>query len=834
MKQDSDFVLNGKGRSIPVQTTPLAHWPDRSVKWLRCDFLVDMAPEEQVHLRLEPVKTLKHAQEVIYCNSAGNMIEIDTGAAFFVLDSSRLLPFRRVRVEGQDILGDTGSDLWLKDQDNLKLPAVIEKTAIEARGPVRLTLNIKGHFGRDKKLLFQARLHFYTGTAKTCIEFTLHNSRAAKHPDGIWDLGDPSSFLFKELVVSLSLNKDFGADYYYKTSIGEPWRTFEKGGPLIIYQESSGGENWCSPNHRNRNGNVPMTIRGYQVLQDDHVIMTGKRAGPILWAGPSTNGLSVVLSQFWQEFPKAMGFHDDMINISFFPEKFPDLHELQGGEQKTHLLHLDFATTLDQAGWGLGPPEITFSQETIGQSGLSNDITGGEPADPQYLEFTAAALEGPNNFMAKREMVDEYGWRNFGELYADHEAVYHRGKRPFVSHYNNQYDAVASFYREYFRTGDFRWAGLASDLARHVIDIDINHTDEDREEYCHGLFWHTDHYLDAGLSTHRSSSREHLKHKNPAFVGGGPAAQHCYTTGLMVHHLLTGNPRFREEVLRLADWCYLSLKGPQTILASFLRAKKYLHSWWRGKREAGIWPCFPLDRGTGNCLSAALDAFELSSDRKYLDIATRLIQGTVHPNDNIASRDLNNVERWWSYTVFLVATGKYLEKKSELNEFDNDYVYAKDTLLHYAGWMAENEYPTLTRPGVLEYPNETWAAQDLRKSVVFYLAARYAPSENRKRFIERCRFFLTESFKELQSRETRFLTRPMVLALQNGWIPDPGESVHPVHERKSPGSGQYSSSPFRYTMPGLFRRILSDVAGCCAKTNLKREWNWLKARIKNK
>jgi len=834
VKPNSAFVLKGDGRSIPVQTTPLTHWPDKSVKWLLCDFLIDMEPAEQLRLSLEPGGPGKNPQRGIGCRFIDNSVEVDTGIASFVIDSSTLLPFRQVMSDGRELLDQGGGKLWLKDQDNLKLHAAIEKIDIEAQGPIRFTIHIAGHFGKDKRVLFQSRLLFYAGTAKTCLELTLHNPRAAEHPGGIWDLGDPASFLFKEFVASLPLNKSYRANQYFKTSQAEPWQACREGKSLMIYQESSGGENWDSSNHRNRNGRVPMTIRGYQVLQDDRVVAAGDRAQPVLWSGSGDRGVSIVLPGFWQEFPKALSIHEDTIDTSFFPEKFPDLHELQGGEQKTHLLYLDFAASLDQAGWGLEPPETTLSPETMRRSGLFQETVGDQSPGPNYQEYLDAALGGPTSFMAKREIVDEYGWRNFGELYADHEAIYHKGEKPLVSHYNNQYDALGSFYREYFRTGDSRWAELASDLARHVIDIDINHTDEDREEYCHGLFWHTDHYLDAGLSTHRSSSREHLKHKKPAFVGGGPAAQHCYTTGLMAHYLLTGNLRFREAVLRLADWCYLSLRGPQTVLASFLRAPKHLNAWRKGKEGAGIWSCFPLDRGTGNCLSAALDAFELSSDRKYLNIATRLIRETVHPNDNINLRDLQNVEVGWSYTVFLVAVGKYLGKKREWNEFDDDYCYAKDSLLHYAEWMADHEYPTLTKPRILEYPTETWAAQDLRKSVIFYLAAGYASSEDRKRYMERCGFFLTESFKELKTHETRFLTRPAVLVLQNGWIQELDEPLPSVEDAEDRAESKYGASPFCCTLPEVFRRILSDIAGCCAETNMKREWNWLKARLKNK
>ncbi len=124
-----------------------------------------------------------------------------------------------------------------------------------------------------------------------------------------------------------------------------------------------------------------------------------------------------------------------------------------------------------------------------------------------YHRLVDLAIEGDDTFLAKREKIDEYGWRNYGDLYGDHEAVFHRGTTPLISHYNNQYDCVEAMAAQYLRTSDWKWFEQMIAMADHAWDIDTYHTDGDKSLYNRGLFWHTYHYADADTGTHRSYPR---------------------------------------------------------------------------------------------------------------------------------------------------------------------------------------------------------------------------------------------------------------------------------------------------------------------------------------
>ena len=359
--------------------------------------------------------------------------------------------------------------------------------------------------------------------------------------------------------------------------------------------------------------------------------------------------------------------------------------------------------------------------------------------------------------MARRERIDEYGWRNFGDLFADHEAVFDPDSVR-VSHYNNQYDAIAGFARQFMRTGDVRWWALMDDLARHVADIDVYHTDGDKAAYNRGLFWHTSHYVDAGLATHRAYPRA------PKVSGGGMSNEHNYVTGLVLHHFLTGDPISAAAARGLARWVIDMDDGNQTVFRWLARTATGLASQTASTDYHGP------GRGAGHSVLALLAGHQLSGDAAMMAKAEELIRRVIHPSDDIESRNLLDAERRWSYTAFLQALGHYLHAKAERGEFDAMYAYARACLLHYTRWMAVHEYPYLDKPQILEFPTETWAAQDLRKSDVFYLAAAETSGEERTQFAERGAFFARTALRTLASMPTRRLTRPVVLLLSHGWL----------------------------------------------------------------
>jgi hypothetical protein len=385
-------------------------------------------------------------------------------------------------------------------------------------------------------------------------------------------------------------------------------------------------------------------------------------------------------------------------------------------------------------------------------------------ADPHadYTRLVGEALDGPRSFFAKREAIDEYGWRNFGDTWADHEDTFFAGARPVISHYNNQYDLLYGFLLHFARSGDPRWFELGAALARHVIDIDLYRTEADKPAYNGGQFWHTAHYDDAGRATHRSYSADSPRAADPRAYGGGPSCEHAYTTGLLYFHFLTGDPAARAAVLQLADWVLRMDDGRHNLLGHIDPGPTGLASYTRTFDYHGP------GRGAGNSITILLDAYVLTAAARYLAAAEALIARCVHPCDDPARHGLDDPETRWCYTVFLQALGTYLDLKGELGQHDLAFAYARASLMRYAEWMLAHEAPFATRFDRVAYPTESWPAQDIRKSCVFDYAAQYGRTELCEAMTARAAFFFAQSLDGVLSFETRACTRPLAVLLGNG------------------------------------------------------------------
>lgn len=818
----------------------LSCWPDGSVKWALLDFKASIKSDSKSRYSLvtsnQDACSDEHHENKQYLSikESDATYMIDTGEATFSVSKNQLFLFEKVGVPKKDKGAAIQSGIYYFDEGNEQATSVIESAVIlDSSNKLRQVIKFAGYFeSTDSVRLadYELKMTFYSGSSTIKNELTLLNTRAAKHPGGVWDLGDPGSLYFSRLLVGMKLtDKSAMADSSIRISPDSDWR-YGHGGNVTLHQESSGGENWDSTNHVDASGQVPLVYRGYRLLQKGAIIEDGDRASPVVHQASSGIGVTAYMEKFWQNFPKSVELDQRGIQLGIFPEVSYGNHELQAGERKRHTFYLNFGDDRESLDM--------FVNDVIPKVDLQHYYRSGViPWLPEFSEESTMqklidrGVSGKNNFFEKRETIDEYGWRNYGDIFADHELHEYSGNDELISHYNNQYDPIYGFFRQYLITGDSRWHELFTDLADHVIDIDIYHTESDRGELNGGLFWHTFHYLNAFTCTHRTFSSHQADDFIYGEVGGGPGAEHCYTTGLAYCYFITGDEVYREAAIDLIEWISRVFNGSGTVAERCLRfinrdipAIRKLVSGEKVQRYA-----YPFTRGTGNYIASLIDGYSLSADTEYIRRIENVISSSCHPSDDISFRNLKDKEMTWSYLVYLQSVCKYIQLKVSLGEIDNPCVFARECVLHYARWMLANEEPFLHNPEVLEYPNKTWVAQDLRKASILYMASLYSLEDSEK-FLKAARYYTGYVEDTLKDEETRYYARILILLMQN----DIRESSlnYEAYEllSKAPASYDSGSAPL-HSVTGIFFSFVADFFRGIFKISLQREIRWLRFRL---
>lgn len=708
-------LVNGStGSSIDAAVSVFARWPDGSARWLFIEFAAALGTTAPVRYFLQ-ASTEQVLSVAAAAPKKSFVRPLDGGRTLCVDDGLGTDVSVRFGCYLVDELGERHPLLACgfdpsQDGANLVRDVAVSFAAPGVRNASTLTIELRVTAMRSAGIL----------------EFELcpHNTAAALHPKGLWDLGEPASIRFRELGIALELPPD--SELHLDPGDGGSAHALSHAAEIELDQLSSGGANRHSEVHVDAQGKVPSLPEGYSLKVDNKTLATGARAEPSLRVGYGPAAATVRPRRFWQEFPTSLRVSDATIEIALFARTPAGSHELQPGERKRRSVAVHQASgdgrfrmpLVVRGGAGNAHAEALFGRA----------LELHEPFDLALRTLVAS----PEAFAAKRERFDEYGWRHFGDVPADHESLYLApGSFPLVSHYNNQYDLVLGFGLQFVRTGDPAWFDLMDDLARHVVDIDIYRTDNDRVEYNNGLFWHTSHYRAAGTATHRSFSVRGYDPAEPAGNSGGPAQEHCYTTGLLLHYRLTGDPDSADAVLRLADWMDTLWDGDGTVLDRLYRIARddlrAVREALRGERPSPY--RYRVYRGTGNLVVALLDAFELVPDRRRLDRAGWVLRNAFHEGDDPAGRGLGDIEAGWSYTVFLQAALRFLAVKEELGEIDHAYAHVRRAYMAYVRWVRTHQRPYLETPDELEFPNDTWAAQDLRRHALMLAAARYDPDD---------------------------------------------------------------------------------------------------------
>jgi hypothetical protein len=183
VKSAKNFALRAAGESVPLQSWPLAWWPDGSLKWsahaLAPGQVSSDGPFEVVAQRA----TAKAPKAIAVVESDGS-IDVDSGALKCRVNRRGTSIIASLTRGGREALRDgrlvllrqdhaAGSDTAVVQQETFE--SAIETVTLEQRGPARAVIKVEGkHAGGGRAWLpFTLRLYFYAGSDAVRILHTI-------------------------------------------------------------------------------------------------------------------------------------------------------------------------------------------------------------------------------------------------------------------------------------------------------------------------------------------------------------------------------------------------------------------------------------------------------------------------------------------------------------------------------------------------------------------------------------------------------------------------------------------------------------------------------------
>jgi len=353
-KKDASFALGGANATVPMQTWPIAWWPDGSIKWTAHSLPAnaELSGDISVGAGRAPA-----APSPIRVSQGGDVIEVSTGDNRWRIPRSGQNIIASASVGGRETLRDVRLVAMTQDKPDFLSGSVtstdfvsqVEKVTVEQDGPIRAVVKIDGkHSGSGRAWLpFSLRLYFTAGSqaVKIMHSFIFDGD---ENKDFIRALGLTGSVpmsdemhnrhirfggqgdgIFAEAVRGLTgLRREPGAAFRRAQIAGEktpPTAEMSRQvGPNLGVIPAWGDYTLAQPNpdgywlrKRTKDGCGWIDIDG------------AARASGLGYVGGSEGGVAFAMENFWKRFPVQLDIrnaHTDLASFNvwlYSPEAHP-------------------------------------------------------------------------------------------------------------------------------------------------------------------------------------------------------------------------------------------------------------------------------------------------------------------------------------------------------------------------------------------------------------------------------------------------------------------------------------------------------------------------------
>ncbi len=343
--KDRKFALaTADGKMLPLQTWPLATWPDGSLKW--SGFATVAGPETVGPFRLTTASgaDATPGAAVLRVRHSDTTVEIDTGKlkARVALWGGNL--FESLVIEGREVARQAKLVCVLQNGPDgaadeaprrEKFSGKIAKVTVEQGGPVRAVLKIEGVHkaaaGTREWLPFVVRLYFYAGqTSVRLVHSIVYDGDEQK--DFIRGLGLEFAVPLREEIQNRHVRFSGEGDGLWAEPI-QP--AVGRGNAIVSYPSAGGGNvypdqlvgkripNKAELSERSQGWLADWAIwdsfklvqpnaDGFSVVKRTNpqsawiACGAGKRASGFAFVGDVSGGLGVSVKNFWQSHPASL------------------------------------------------------------------------------------------------------------------------------------------------------------------------------------------------------------------------------------------------------------------------------------------------------------------------------------------------------------------------------------------------------------------------------------------------------------------------------------------------------------------------------------------------
>ena len=626
---DQMRLVDEQGNAQPAQLRPLARWSDGSIRWLLVSLLADLQPRQQQAYVLEygPATHAAPASTPLRVTDGDRTITVDTGPLRVTVSKERFTLFEQVWL-------DRNHDGQFSDDEQIGRPGSFSLAhrgrrydsrfdtttytlAIEDQGPLSVTLKAAGWF-RDEAgkgfCQFIVRLQAFAGQRYVKVTPTFiytgfpANRYHFKH-EGL-TLPENETIQAVDLTFGLALSGELTGRLSDEAGVFEGIVRE----PLRLVQRSHDA----------------FELRGLP-----SGTQTGRRS--IGWAqlADHRHGLSVVVRDFWQQFPKALTVDPaaPSLVVSLWPEEAGEL-DLQTtsaafgpdavargsayGLAKTHEVIVDFHAAGAEAVEGhrfaravQEPVQLRPSAAWVNDTGALGRLA---PNDTDRQLPDEVMLERLFDWAVRQQdRFHWYGMLDFGDTRTSYrKEAYDKSYDTWGWHPEGRWgwfncEAAGTHtgaLLQYLRTGKWTYFQFGEDLTRHIMDVDTVHYNTVAR----------DPRLTAVMDDEYSRVGSMHRHNADHWGGRNEEASHTNVVGILLYYYLTGDPRAHDVALEVGEFFlgeHITYSGhpdiaPQRTLANVLwgdvwlyaltrdeaylkGAVKWAHRLFDGQQASGAW-----------------------------------------------------------------------------------------------------------------------------------------------------------------------------------------------------------------------------------------------------